>query len=556
MPNPIDVVVTYHDATKHHLNRYARGPHGLDWANQPDPFRRYEGAPVIELEHVPLGDRPLYEEVFVEGRLPVRPLDRASISQLLYDSLALSAWKQVGDTRWSLRVNPSSGNLHPTEGYLISGPIAGVAPGLPSGLFNAPMVCHYAPQAHELEQRAEIPLELWRTLTAGLPEGTILIGLTSIHWREAWKYGERAFRYCQHDLGHAIATVTLSAAALGWRATLLDDLSSDAIQLLLGLTDPHGTEPEEPECLLAVYPMPGPQPAICETRSLPEAAIESFRSLSWQGQSNVLSREHVDWPIITQVAVATRKPVTNAYGEPFRPTGPSLAVGSTPISFRKIVHQRRSCLALDGKTGITRAAFYQILRKTIPGPGQFPFTCLPWSPRIHLGLFVHRVDGIDPGIYFLIRDPSQLEPLKSAMKPEFAWEVPAECPNNLLLYRLLTGDAQELSQQISCHQEIASEGCFSLGMIAEYDAALARYGAWFYRRLFWEAGLIGQVLYLEAEASGIRGTGIGCYFDEPMHAVLGLSDRRYQDLYHFTMGGPVEDRRLTTLPAYGGNPLA
>ena len=35
-----------------------------------------------------------------------------------------------------------------------------------------------------------------------------------------------------------------------------------------------------------------------------------------------------------------------------------------------------------------------------------------------------------------------------------------------------------------------------------------------YRRLFWECGLIGQVLYLEAEAAGVRGTGIGCFYDD------------------------------------------
>jgi len=537
----LDVVLAYHEATKHHLNRYARGPHGLDWANQPNPFRRYTGAPLIGLDHAPPGKRPLppyYEEVFIEGRLQAVPLDRTSVSRLFYDSLALSAWKQVGDSRWSLRVNPSSGNLHPTEGYLICGPIDGLA--------DQPMVGHYAPLAHGLERRTEFPLDLWRSLTADLPDGTILIGLTSIHWREAWKYGERAFRYCQHDTGHAIATVTLAAAALGWKATLLDDLSTDVLSVLLGLTAPDTAEPEEPECLIAVYP----QGVSCSTFSLPEAAIKPFRSLSWTGQPNRLSREQTDWPIIEQAATATRKPATDAYGELFRPTGPSLPVDATPISFRTMIHQRRSCLALDGKTGITRIAFYQILRKTIPGPGQFPFTVFPWPPRIHFGLFVHRVEGIDPGLYCLIRDPAQFDPLKRAMKQEFAWEIPAECPDGLMLYRLLTGDAQELSQQISCHQEIASEGVFSLGMIAEYEAPLARCGAWCYRRLFWEAGLVGQVLYLEAEASGIRGTGIGCYFDDPMHAVLGLTDRRFQDLYHFTMGGTIEDKRLTTLPAY------
>jgi len=62
---------------------------------------------------------------------------------------------------------------------------------------------------------------------------------------------------------------------------------------------------------------------------------------------------------------------------------------------------------------------------------------------------------------------------------------------------------------------------------------------------------VGQVLYLEAEAAGIRSTGIGCYFDDACHAVLGLDSDRFQSLYHFTVGAPVDDTRLTTLPAYG-----
>jgi hypothetical protein len=78
-----------------------------------------------------------------------------------------------------------------------------------------------------------------------------------------------------------------------------------------------------------------------------------------------------------------------------------------------------------------------------------------------------------------------------------------------------------------------------------------RLNAAHYRRLFWETGVIGQVLYLEAEAFGVRATGIGCFFDDPVHQVLGFSDATYQLLYHFTTGGPVEDPRLTTLPPYG-----
>ena len=48
----------------------------------------------------------------------------------------------------------------------------------------------------------------------------------------------------------------------------------------------------------------------------------------------------------------------------------------------------------------------------------------------------------------------------------------------------------------------------------------------------------------------IRSTGIGCYFDDPVHELFGIPSRDWQSFYHLTVGGPGEDKRLTTLPAY------
>jgi hypothetical protein len=87
-------------------------------------------------------------------------------------------------------------------------------------------------------------------------------------------------------------------------------------------------------------------------------------------------------------------------------------------------------------------------------------------------------------------------------------------------------------------------------MVAVFGDGIRARGPWWYRRLFWESGVLGQVLYLEAEAAGIRGTGIGCYFDDVCHDTLGPGGDRYQSLYHFTAGGPVEDTRLRTLAPY------
>jgi len=536
-PDLLQKVFDYHQATKHCFQGYARAPGYLDWATQPNPFRRFKGAQLMPLEKIPPTDEPRYDEAFVPGRIPPVPVNLRSISQLFYDSLAISAWKSTGETRWALRANPSSGNLHPTEGYLICGPI--------EGLCDQPMVCHYAPKEHGLEVRAEFELELWEKLGARFPQDTFFVGLTSILWREAWKYGQRAYRYCQHDTGHAIGAISMAAAGLGWQAKILDDVSTDALALLTGTFRKHDAEPEEPEVLMVL----GPFEEETNEIGLPEDHVLTFKSLDWRGRPNQLSTSHVDWGM-DEIAEAARKPHGSSRYERFQCPSKQWSLEIRPISLRKIIRQRRSAVAMDGETRISRDTFYRILQKTLAVPGHIPFRTLPWKPHIHLAIFVHRVDDLPPGLYFLVRDPSQRKALEAALTKADLWRRPSGCPEHLDLYCLFEIDARYHARDISCFQEIASDGCFSLGMIAEFAQPLEHYGPWFYPRLFWEAGVVGQVLYLEAEAAGIRSTGIGCYFDDPMHQLLGLEDGKYQDLYHFTIGGPVEDDRLTTLPSY------
>jgi hypothetical protein len=62
------------------------------------------------------------------------------------------------------------------------------------------------------------------------------------------------------------------------------------------------------------------------------------------------------------------------------------------------------------------------------------------------------------------------------------------------------GAKKELETRFT--QATAADGFFSLGMLAEFAEPIRRHGDWFYRALFWEAGLVGQVLYLEAKAWG------------------------------------------------------
>ena len=234
----------------------------------------------------------------------------------------------------------------------------------------------------------------------------------------------------------------------------------------------------------------------------------------------------------------------------FEPAALPPLIPSSQVAAATLIRQRRSCLALDGKTSISAETFYHMLDSLLPRPGVPPWDTLPWEPRLHLGIFVHRVRGLTPGLYLLERNAAVHERIRPALRDTFLWKRPPDCPEHLRLWCLAEADLQDVSRVASCHQEIASDGAFSLGMLAEFGDTIRHRGAWWYRRLFWESGVLGQVLYLEAEAAGIRSTGIGCYFDDVFHDLLGIQTDAFQSLYHFTVGGPIDDPRLTTLAPY------
>lgn len=194
----------YDGSTKHTVESLRRTPHVLDWADMPDPFRHYEGPPVFDLPaDPPFPETPALE--VLDGISGTTPAGDGStfLSQLLFYSAAISASKRVSSTgyRYALRVNPSSGNLHPTEFHFLTRGLKD----WPYGLY------HYRLSSHMAEQRAQGDLG---TKLAG-SSAPIVFLLTSIAWREAWKYGDRAYRYCLHDIGHAWQALALAAHAIG-----------------------------------------------------------------------------------------------------------------------------------------------------------------------------------------------------------------------------------------------------------------------------------------------------------------------------------------------------
>jgi len=517
--NAADIAIAYHERTKHRPERYASGPETLDWTSQPDPFRAFAGSPSLRL---PLCAGRLAHDSADEAQAPAFTLD--SLGALLELSLGLSAWKEYGPDRWALRCNPSSGNLHPTEAYVIAHGV----PELDDGLY------HYASRSHALEQRcratAAHPLGLW-------------IGLSSIHWREAWKYGERAFRYCQLDVGHALAALRYAAGLLGWQVRLVASCDSQRLAKLLGTErdqDYAVAEREEPDLLVQLISPAHPQ-------ALVEPAPWNAAQTNWMGQANILDPHPMyHWPVIDEVASATESNHNEATVARHQDYPPGTSATHLPAA--EVIRGRRSAQRFDPQFSMAAADFYHLVDSLLPR-SRLPWDIWDYAPSVHPVFFVHRVEDVPAGLYILVREAGAEARLRAELSDEFEWQRVAGCPAHLPLFCLQAGKWQKVARVISCQQAIAADSCFSLGMLAEFEPTLQQ-DAWRYRQLHWEAGLLGQVLYLEAETLELRGTGIGCFLDDAFHELLGLRNKHFQSLYHFTVGRALTDTRITTLPPY------
>ena len=512
----------YHEATKHSWERLYQDSHTLDWSNQPNPFRTYLDCSRIDLAnsfeklHSPLSSAWSFPDIEPRNE----PITLQTLSTLMYYSTAISAWKSYpGVEPWSLRVNPSSGDLHPTETHVYVHNVKD----LPSGAY------HYFVKGHQLEQRAigDIVPALWQTLGGISTTPSIIIGLTSVFWREAWKYQSRALRYCYLDLGHAMASIRVAAQGLGLFVLFIGEFYDDNIQkyLCLDKTDEH------PLLFLAIDTK---QPAVDTRREMIHKG-----TINASMHINRLSRKEVDYPLITQAHALTIETCMNSLHKKRNrnpPVSPFVKGGFSDFSFeihegmsireypvKWTIRHRRSAIDFDGQTTMSINVFHYLMR----------FLCSPYKadylipespPLIIPYLYVYRVEGVERGLYCLDR-------------------------TNKKLFLLSRGDMQHVAKELSLNQDIASDSAFAISFISNFDYALNTYGNRGYRYIHYEAGFLGQSLYLGATAAGFDATGIGAFIDDEVHTFL-KTPAEQQVVYHFTVGKRLDDPRISTLPAY------
>jgi SagB-type dehydrogenase family enzyme len=145
----------YHEATKHSYESVRRRARPLDWATKPSPYKEYPG---IELEPLP------------------PELDRL---------LRLGAGVVRRRGEYEFRTYSSAGALYPIEVYVATA----------DGLF------HFHPRELGLRRLRD------EDVRGALGGGEVVLALTGILWRTAWKYEARGYRHLFWDAGTMLANL-------------------------------------------------------------------------------------------------------------------------------------------------------------------------------------------------------------------------------------------------------------------------------------------------------------------------------------------------------------
>jgi SagB-type dehydrogenase family enzyme len=462
----------------------------------PEAFRYYESVPVLDLPaDPPVPETPTLDVLHSAVGATAAADGPAFLSQLLFHSAAISASKRVPSTgyRYALRVNPSSGNLHPTEFHFVTRSLKE----WPDGLY------HYRPSAHTAEQRALGDLEMKWTDRA-VPLTFIL---TSIAWREAWKYRDRAYRYCLHDIGHAWQALALAARAIGCDSLAVAHFSDDEIAQSCRLN--------ADEWPMLVVELRG--------RSIPVREPHASDTVWYGGLANQLSRERVSYPDIDRIHGATKLGDLGCGGISVAEPSPS-GSGETKLPpstasrrpFGEVARMRRSALDFVGGTRTISLPQLSAMLSSATLPLAADFA---GASFIQLYLYAHRVHGLQPGVYRLWHQRAELEHVK--------W-----------------GDQRVQAAGLSLGQDLAGNACVAFSMIGDIERAVHAHGQRGYRYVYFEAGAIGHRLYLAAEALGLGATGIGAFYDDEVHGYLNVAPDQGQVVYHFAIGYPIPDPRL------------
>ncbi len=542
----VSIAQHYHQRTKYDPDSLAAKSKsvGLDWAQQPVPYKDYKIGHSIDL-------KPYLEKATQESPSATDDDWRwwQRLSRLLIDSYGLTAKVMTfsGEPMY-LRSAPSAGGLYPAELYLVS---RGTSL-LPAGLYN------YQVRTHSLWRFWDD--HPWQDLQAAcfwhpaLETTQLAIVVTTIFQRSAWRYQDRAYRRVFLDSGHLLGNLEVAGTLCDYRPHLIGGFADELVNKLLYLN----SEDESAIALLALADLfqvdqnlPTGRSALPSPIHTDIAAHPDGQLLNYLHQNTLISadsgfgqqqQKDSDTPILpigpasaaaaidaiqadvqsdaqsdatapdesSDDAATTKVPPgqsapADKYNFPF---GITASTKSLPIAWGE--H-----LADLEQTLLTRRSTRRYVRAPLQKTDLFSLLDFTYHPEhyqqqefdaspdyfdlslIETFVAISNVDGLEPGCYYYA---PQSEELRQIRFSQFERD----------LHFLCLG------------QNLGKDAGAVIFHTADLGRAIAKYGDRAYRYLHMDAGHLGQRLNLAATRRGIGVSGIAGFFDDQVNELLSI----------------------------------
>lgn len=483
----------YHGQTVHTRAGLMTEGRRIDWSARPAVFKEYPDADVIELTHDDVKNTMPTGKAVEARRAPVEALGPgamtlAELSTLLRMTNGVTSEMRSPGVTYYLRSAPSAGALYPTVTYVLARNVDGLAPGL----------YHYGVKGHKLHRLKTgdgLAGEL-ADASAGphlIRQGSVTLVFSAVFFRSSWKYGRRAYRYCNLDTGHVAGNATLAAAALGYASKLIGRFDDAKVNALLELDEgAEGALLIVPIGKPASAPPAGPEPAFALNPRKLQGPSEDLLLLA-HGQTG-----------LQMSSAGARTPGPQAPSDKPYKDLPQIAL---PRNFAAgealfdVIARRRSARNW-GQRGMTLAelssVLYHAMGLTQSGQASHRNPAVQGCEAINLYLIVNNVRGMDRGVYYYRRLDHALTALRK-------------------------GDFRQDSYEISLDQRVVGRADVALIKTIDVRRLGATDGDRGYRYAALSAGLIGESLYLQAEAIGLGCGGIGAFFDDEVSRQIGVS---------------------------------
>lgn len=479
----VQAILDYHNITNHTVQSVRENNQTLDFSNLPRTYKLYR-----KLETVPLPEELVPSSIPVLTALSAHSAtppatsipNLATLATLLKLSAGITKWLTVPNGKMAFRAASCTGAMYHIELYVVCGELEG----LPAGVYQYGV--------HDNALRL-IRSGDFRTALVGatadnydVANAPATIVNTSVFWRNAWKYQDRAYRHAFWDSGTILANTLAVAASHSLSASVVTGFVDESVNRVV---DIDGSK----EAALFLVPI-GYAPSMCASiADAPDRVrLETLPYSPQEIRYPLIQSTHLASSLMDTDEVETWR-MSAFTSTPSTPGGDvkPLEVPTKSFLLRESVDEvilRRGSTRRFQETSMTYEDLSTMLA-TVREGGVRDYAEDVGASLNDIYLIVNAVDGLPSGTYVYYRRSQKLELLREHG------------------YRDEAG-------HLGLDQALARDASVNVYFMSDLNHVLENLGPRGYRAAQLDASTTAGRLYLSAYALGLGASGLTFFDDE------------------------------------------